>query len=377
MQADAAIISDDTAPHRPASLSWALCVSTYNRIDILKICVHHALKQTRMPDEIVIVDASADWQGNSRRIIPMAETAGVPIRYLPAPKKSLPVQRNHGANAATADILFMIDDDAFLSADCAETIMRIYEADRDQRIAAVSATDGPMPSETGLVAEAKTGASKAKTTENLLSRSAVLRFLWIELLMMSAERIFIPYDGDWHRPDEATVTAYASDKVFPLATIVGYRLTVRRSVVLAEPFDEDLLAYAASEDFDATYRFSRHGWNVGASEAKLYHHEAMTARLKRQQSTLLAAVNIAFCLRKHMRFPVRQTFQFFLMMARRMLAEFLKDFLSRRWTFPQFRGVAGALPTTIAIMRHDRATLVAFHDKIQRKVLGLPSEAKS
>ncbi|MGL4237941.1 glycosyltransferase, partial [Tabrizicola sp.] len=291
-------------------LTWALCVSTYNRIDMLEVCVKHALNQTRMPHEIVICDASADWQGNNARIAPMAQAAGVPLTYLPAPKKSLPAQRNHGINAATADILFLIDDDALLYPDCAEKIVSIYEADRDHRIAAISARDGPMPDGTGLVAEAKTGASKAPLTERLLSRSRVIRFLWVELLMMSADRVFIPYDRQWHCPDEATVAAQAPDRVYPLTTIAGYRMTVRRSVALAEPFDNDLLAYASAEDLDATYRFSRHGWNVAAADAKIYHHEAMAGRLKRQQSTMLSVLNIAFLLRKHSRYPVRHTIQF-------------------------------------------------------------------
>jgi glycosyltransferase involved in cell wall biosynthesis len=360
------------AAFTPQNLTWALCVATYNRIDMLEVCVRHALKSTRMPAEIVIVDASADWEGNSRRIAPMAEASGVPLRYLPAPKKSLPAQRNHGITAATSDILFLIDDDALLYPDCADAILRVYEADRDQRIAAVSASDGPMPTDTGLVAEAKTGLSKAPLTARLLRSLPLVRFIWVEVLMMSADRVFIPYDRQWHRPDAATVTAYASETVYPLTTIAGYRLTVRRAVALAEPFDNDLLAYASAEDLDATYRFSRHGWNVVATDGKIYHHEAMAGRLKRQQSTMLSVLNIAFLLRKHSRFPVLHTIQFYVMILRRLLAETLKDGLSRRWQYPQLRGVAASIPETIRILRHDRATLGQYYDTIQRKVLGLP-----
>lgn len=358
------------------SLSWALCVSTYNRIEMLDMCVRHALKSTRMPSEIVIVDASTDWEDNSRKIIPLAEAARVPIRYLPAPKKSLPAQRNHGIRAATADILFLIDDDAMLYPDCAESILKLYEADRDRKIAAISASDGPMPSGTGLETEAKTGISKAPLTQRLLARSSFIRFLWVEVLLMSADRVFIPYDRRWHRPDETTVAAYtSSDKVYPLTTIGGYRMTVRRSVALAEPFDDDLLGYASAEDLDATYRFSRHGWNVVATDGRIYHHEAMANRLKRQQSTTLSVLNVAFLLRKHSRFPVRHTIQFYVMLLRRLLAELLKEGLSRRWQFPQLRGVAASVPATVRILSHDRATLGPFYDGIQRKLLGLPPSA--
>lgn len=365
----------DIVAHHTDRLTWALCVSTYNRIDVLEVCVRHALAQTRLPAEIVIVDASADLDGNRSRIAPMAEVAGIPLTYLPAPKKSLPAQRNHGIRAATADILFLIDDDAFLHPDSAEAILRVYEADRDRRIAAVSASDAPLPGAEGLAAEAKTGPSKSRLTERLLGSSRVIRFLWVELLMMSADRVFIPYDGNWHRPDEATVAATGLGRIHPLTTIAGYRMTVRRSVALAEPFDGDLLAYASAEDLDATYRFSRHGWNVAALDGRIYHHEAMAGRLKRQQSTMLSVLNIAFLLRRHSRRPARHTVMFYIMVFRRLLAELLKDGLSRRWTFPQLRGIAAAVPATVRILRHDRATLAAFYDGIQRKVLGLPAAA--
>ncbi|WP_137111299.1 glycosyltransferase family 2 protein [Rhodobacter sp. SY28-1] len=358
------------------TLTWALCVSTYNRVDLLEVCVRHALAQTRLPSEIVIVDASPDWDGNSRRIVPMAEAAGVPIQYLPAPKKSLPAQRNHGIKAASADILFLIDDDAFLHSDCAEAIMAVYEADRDQRVAAVSASDAPLTGAdgpaAGVAAAGKTGASKARLTEVILSRSSLARFLWVELLMMSADRVFIPYDGRWHVPDEATVAASGLGPIHAVKTIGGYRMTVRRAMALAEPFDNDLLAYASAEDLDATYRFSRHGWIVQAQDARIYHHEAMAGRLKREQSTMLGVLNVAFLLRKHSNTPVRSMIQFYVMLLRRLNAEFLKDLLSRRWAFRQFRTMCAAVPVTLGIMRQDRSTLGPYYAPIQRRVLGLP-----
>ncbi|NHB75449.1 glycosyltransferase family 2 protein [Rhodobacter calidifons] len=360
---------------RPSErLTWALCVSTCDRPDMLELCVRHALGSTRMPSEIVICDASAGWEGHHARIAPLAEAAGVPLHYLPAPKKSLPAQRNHAIGAARADILFLIDDDAFLHPDCAEVIMQVYETDRDRRIAAVSASDGPLPEATPL-AGGKGGASRAPLTERLLRSSFLMRFLWTEVLLMSAERMFIPYDGTWHKPTEEEVAAYSSSALFPVSLISGYRLTVRRSIALDEPFDGDLLAYASAEDLDATYRFSRHGWNVVAVEGRIYHHEALPGRLKRQQSSRLSVLNIAFFLRKHAGRPLRRSVDFGVMVARRLLAEVLKDGLSRRWLFPQLRGVAAAIPDSIRILLHDRATLAPFYDSIQRKVLGLPPAA--
>lgn len=370
---DTLAIPGQTVPYEP--LTWVLCVATLDRIDMLETCVICALNQTWPPSEVVICDASDAWQAHQARIEALVSRAGVPLIYLPAKKRSSSAQRNQAIAATTADILFLIDDDAFMHPDCAEVIMHVYEADRDLRIAAVSATDGPVPGGAGLVGEAKSGPTKAPLTEKILSRSRIARFLWVELFLMSADRVFIPYDRKWYKADEATVTAYASDRVVPLTMIAGYRMTVRRSVALTEPFDSDLLAYASAEDLDATYRFSRHGWNVQALDAKLYHHEAMAARLKREQSTILSVLNVAFLLRKHTSFPVRQAMQFYVMMLRRLMAEFLKDLLSRRWTFRQFRCIGASIPDTLGILRHQRSSLGPYYDAIQRRVLGLPPVA--
>jgi GT2 family glycosyltransferase len=366
---DTPAIPGQTAPDKP--LTWVLCVATLDRIDMLETCVTCALNQTFPPSEVVICDASDAWQAHQARIEALASRAGIPLTYLPAKKRSSSAQRNQAIAATTADILFLIDDDAFMHPDCAETIMQVYESDRAGKIAAISATDGPVPGGAGLVGEAKSGPTKARLTERILSRSRIARFVWVELFLMSADRVFIPYDRKWHKADEATVRAYASDRVVPLTTIAGYRMTVRRSVALTEPFDGDLLAYASAEDLDATYRFSRHGWNVQALDAKLYHHEAMAARLKREQSTMLSVLKVAFLLRKNTNFPVRQTIQFYVMILRRLIAEFLKDLLSRRWKFRQVRCIGASIPDTLGILRHDRSSLGTYYDPIQRRVLGL------
>ncbi len=152
--------------------------------------------------------------------------------------------------------------------------------------------------------------------------------------------------------------------------IPGYLLTVRRAVAAAEGFDPDLLAYCPGEDLDATYRFARHGANVTALRARVYHHEAAAGRLKRHRALKLALMNQAFLLRKHSAHLPAHAALYAWRLLRRVLAEALKDGLTRRWTFPQLRGALSAAAAAPAIFTHDRADLARWYQNRQRRVLG-------
>ncbi len=65
---------DSVFPLRPAKTDvtlpeWALVLSTYRRRDVLMLCLQAALAQTRPPAEIIIVDASADWEETRDQVL--------------------------------------------------------------------------------------------------------------------------------------------------------------------------------------------------------------------------------------------------------------------------------------------------------------------
>lgn len=64
------------APDPRRAENWALCVSTYNRGAMLCDCVRHALASTEPPAEIVIVDASDEWQQNRTSVEAAIAEAG-------------------------------------------------------------------------------------------------------------------------------------------------------------------------------------------------------------------------------------------------------------------------------------------------------------
>lgn len=365
---------DERPQHR--MLSWTLCIATLDRIEILSTCVALALRQTRPPAQIVIVDASSDWQANRDRISRLvAETNDRPeapdLVYVQAEARSSARQRNQGIALSHADVLFLIDDDSMMYPDCAAEAMTVYEADPDRRIACVRlspATQPPGEGTVGIARKDDQGAAGGRLEGN--------RLFWLfrrHVLMMATDLNFIPYDGPqdpaWR--DRANLPVdLGPDRMDTAWLIPGYLLTVRRAVAAAEGFDPDLLAYCPGEDLDATYRFARHGANVTALRARVYHHEAAAGRLKRHRALKLALMNQAFLLRKHSAHLPAHAALYAWRLLRRVLAEALKDGLTRRWTFPQLRGALSAAAAAPAIFTHDRADLARWYQNRQRRVLG-------
>ena len=54
---------------------WAWCIATYNRHDMLERTCALALAQSVPPAEIVITDASADWDSGQARISHLVDAA--------------------------------------------------------------------------------------------------------------------------------------------------------------------------------------------------------------------------------------------------------------------------------------------------------------
>jgi len=365
-------------PQQTKRLDWALCIATLNRIDALETCVRCALDQTRPPTEIVIVDASDAWETHRVRIATLTEARGIPLRYLKAEKRSLPHQRNQGARAASADILFMIDDDAFMYADCAEKIMSVYEADPDGGIGAIACTDvtDPPGTMTSDIQGRADVTSRGARVREMMQKSGLVRFLWREVLLMSPDRVLVPYDGarPVFRPDLIRRTGV--ETAHAVKFIPGFALTVRRSLVLREPFEDALLAYSPTEDTEASYRFTRHAANARVDGARIYHHHAAAARIKRRQTIELTMSNVAFYVRKKSTNLWRDVPHYYVLGLRRVLAETLKDGLSRRWSFPQLRGAIGGLLRSFSVFRAPRATLDAWYQPVQLEILsGASGEA--
>lgn len=348
--------------------NWALCVSTYNRGAMLADCVRHALGSTLPPAQIVIVDASDDWQQNRAGVeAVIASFAPCPLTYVPATRKSLTVQRNQGIALASADILFLIDDDAMLHADTAARIMAHYRADSQGRIVAISCCNTPMDQVPQPVAEIKQTNRAGGLVAN---RSRSIDLALRHLLMIPADQRFVPYDRPtrrWHGQISLPEGLGRVD------FIVGFALTLRRAVALAEPFDEGLVGSAIAEDLDASYRFGRHGILAFAADAPIHHLEAAAGRDRRRVNTALALLNIAYFVRRNSDRQGRDFARYALWYLRMTLAELPKDLAGGRWDLPQLRGALLAGRQLPGLMRQPRTGLPQWYQDKQTSLMAGPN----
>lgn len=330
---------------KQSSLSWGLIVATYQREKVLPLCLRLAMEQTRPPIEVVVIDASEDWEHTRRTIM---ETIAIHYPYVkwtydPAQLRSICAQRNQAMEHATADILFFMDDDSLMYPTCAEEIMRVYEADEAQTIVGVqgAACDNP-PIDTVSAGGKKLTGSHSENPQSGRGVFHMMRdWIWRNVLLMDATKLFLPYDGNF--PQHSVPGSMRGLNVAPTRLFQGYRMTYRRNVIERVRFDAVLRYYAAGEDLDASYRASRHGPLLVALNSKLHHYQSASGRLSRYKVTVLALLNQAVLLRKNASDLPRMKRRYYARAFRRMAAEAIKDGLSRRWSLPQFRGVVVAL----------------------------------
>lgn len=259
----------------PEKLQWSLMVITYNRMQFLRVCLQHALTQTRQPSEVVIVDASQDWRSNLEKVeLEFAEYwSSIKLVYEPAQTKGITFQRNQALDLASSEIVFSLDDDIYLWKDAAAVIMRAYEMDKDRLIAGVGGhfvDYVPAPGEEIVEYDA------TESTDST-PRSPFLAKLKNKLeTYLSLESHFVGYEGGIRYPELPNFLE--GEGLFAGGLINGGRTTFRRCYGLKTRWSSLLRLYATHEDSDFSYRLSRQGLIIQAPRARFFHADGAEDR---------------------------------------------------------------------------------------------------
>lgn len=96
-------------------MTATLIISTYNRPDALRLCVLSALRQTRLPDQIVIGDDGSGPE-TARTVKELQALSPVPITHVWQEDKGFRVARirNLSVAAATGDYIIQVDGDIIM-----------------------------------------------------------------------------------------------------------------------------------------------------------------------------------------------------------------------------------------------------------------------
>jgi GT2 family glycosyltransferase len=349
------------------AMTWALVLATYNRAHLLPHCLRLVAQQSWPPIEIIVVDASPDWQQTKQAIIPPLQKANptITFTYLKAVRASTPAQRNQGIDVASADVVFLFDDDTLMYRDCAGEIMSLYEADKENRVAGIQALLLPKPPHE---ADATSLSDmRYNGRPDGIYGVSINPLVRLGHRALSAEYYIEVYDS--HSKPKQIPTALASMPIAHATTLAGMRMTFRRSVIARVRFDELLEGYAAYEDFDASLRAARLGVLLTALRARVCHLKSSAARLSPRISAHLASLNWAVLLRLNSSDISHAKRAYERKLLKHALVDLVRDIARGRWAVPHFRGRVSAFMMLASIFRRQPDELRSWYRAYQATTL--------
>jgi GT2 family glycosyltransferase len=247
-----------------------LLITTLNRPDELRRCVTSIARQTELPDELVVIDASDEQRRCS--LDDIVEPTGIRLVHVPA-ERGRTRQLNTGIRIAQGDPVIIVDDDTVLDREFVHAMVDGFEKGGPD----VGAIQGTMVNDTYQPAALR-----------------VLRTLFLlpQHTARSAGKVLrsgyytIPV-----RPERAT----ESEAVRLTAT--GFR----RHVLHEFGLDEALPGYALKEDIELSYRISRRYRVLVIPEARFLHLRTPSERIDVREKARIHIVNNFWFHAKHRR----------------------------------------------------------------------------
>lgn len=253
--------------------SVSVIIPTLNRPDDLRAALESIAKQTRFPDEILIVDQSSDDRTRHviARIQAMRPDMASRFHYVRQEEKSSAKARNRGLDRASGDVLSFLDDDVVLHECYFEKILEFFG--KNPEIAALS--------------------GNARVTWPWSG--------WKWALRQAIHRVFLinHYNG------RMTASGFGYpiyereiDRVKEVEMLPGCNMNFRRDRIQKERFDEWFTGYSYREDAEFSYRISRRARTVMIPDARLVHNYSQTGRLSEEELKRMKIRNYTYVFHK-------------------------------------------------------------------------------
>jgi GT2 family glycosyltransferase len=212
------------------TIAYSAVIPTKDRPDDAAAAVEDLLAQSRLPERIVVVDASSPAYVPSRELAELAERRGVELVVL-ASRPSTSAQRNIGARGVATPVVLFLDDDVRLPPDYMEVLLARWEAAGLEAFGGMAGTPAVVPRQGAL----------GRTVRRLTMLNYVDPARPGMTLRRSGKVRYVP-------EPRAPVQVPA----------LGAGATVYRTdLALANPFDERFPGYAPGEDLEMAFRVAR------------------------------------------------------------------------------------------------------------------------
>jgi GT2 family glycosyltransferase len=245
-------LAEETTERRPGI---SVIIATAFREATLLRTLEALARQTRRPDEVVVVDG-ATAPGVGSAVTGKASALGLKIIYKRAGQPSAAAQRNLGVELASGSILLFLDDDAYPEPDCVEKILAVF------------ATDSP-----GAIG----GVGTLLSNQHSHPPSPRAR-RWFEFLAGEKRE---SYSGTVIGPAVNILPQATEDgRIVPVEWLNSTCTAYRRKAFLAERFGERFVGYSFMEDVDLSVRIARH-WKLVVHTGAQAYHDSQPSRFKR------------------------------------------------------------------------------------------------
>lgn len=273
-------------------LTLDVAIATRNRAQVLDLSLPLLLKQSRKPNNIIIVDSSDDPKAVANVLKTYLPTTDIPIKLIRS-SAGTAVQRNVALEHVTSDIVMFPDDDSLLLPGALEAIMRIYETDVDERIGGVCGREVlEAPADVLAVARRSYQMTRIDRIKKVIARQ---RFL--------LERRFCPDPLTLHgksRCNALGVLAWLGEKnAVPVEFMAGFRMSFRTRLIAEHRFDEALGRYALFEDVDASFSIMKTHLIVAAWDARIFHYRSPERRDAGKMLGVTQILNRAYVICRH------------------------------------------------------------------------------
>lgn len=238
-------------------LKTSIIIPTYNRPEELSNCIASILIQSRIPDELIIVDDGSLPEFPFKRDL---ETNGTKCIYIKKETPGLTASRNCGVQIASGDIVFFFDDDVTLEKHYIEEILNIYQGDSTGKVGGVGGT---------------------VTNRNVLTiKDFLLWFLETLFLINGFNEGRVLPSG--FCVDYGT-TPFRIRKSSKVDFLAGCAMSFRMEVFREFSFDTlQYVGYGLGEDKDFSFKISRKYRLIITPEAQLLHLESTKMRFDKE-----------------------------------------------------------------------------------------------
>lgn len=251
-----------------------LIICTYQRAKEVETLLASISKQTLIPDEILIIDASNDNRTRSIVDRDQALKDVVDLKYYSCPEsRGLTKQRNYGIERAKGEIVAFLDDDVTLQFDYFEQILECFSRN-------------PEACGIGGYIETKGVWNKKEKKENNKDKNLYWHGNWYRLedtrwklrkmfnLQNTVSPGYMPSFGhgrplSWLPPD---------DQDYQVEFLMGGASAWKRTTLQKYKFSNFFIGYGLYEDFDFCTDVIKEGTLYLCTKAKLLHYTSPTSR---------------------------------------------------------------------------------------------------